>query len=359
MKISVVRLLLYVRRFAQILLLLLFAQYVFAQEAAITLDGEPFTKKFVGSPPNGDRLLEFVRENETFEKWTKLVGYRYQQLPVIGNDPKKVAAGMAQIVKAINPKAQSRVIVNEKIDEAILDFLTWPADQQIIEFNIFRYAKSNDGKAVVSLQLAYRFTDSSPEGIEKFKTVRDAWLKQALAFDMRNVQAAVAGPPAATSLGNLTIMLDDEAFSKKMFNALPQGDKQLRFVRESETFEKWEKMVAFKRQSFGADPNVVANRMAQMAMLSNGQAQARVFVDEGASEAYVDYKAWPEGDHFTEFNVYRFAKSADGKAVVALHFARRIPQGSIDAEELKRIRESWIRQAHSFNMKSVFVALGE
>lgn len=348
------------RRFAQVLLLLVFAQCVFAQEASITLDGEPFTKKFVGSPPNGDKLLEFVRENETFDKWTKLVGYRYQQLPVIGNDPKNAAAGMAQIVKATNPKAQSRVIVNEKTDEAILDFLTWPADQQIIEFNVFRYAKSNDGKAVVSLQLAYRFTDSSPEGIEKFKTVRDAWLKQALAFDMKNVQAAVAGTPAAPAPGNLTIMLDDEVFSKKVFNALPQGDKQLRFVRESETFEKWEKMVVFKRQSFGTDPKAVANRMAQMAMLfNNGQAQASVFVEEGASEAYVDYKAWPEGNRFTEFNVYRFAKSADGKAVVALHLARRIPQGNIDAEELKRIRESWLKQAHSFDMKSVFVALGE
>lgn len=347
------------RRFAQILLLLVFAQGVFAQAALITLDGEPFTKKFIGSPPNGDRLLEFVRESETFEKWTKLVGYRYQQLPVIGNDPKKVAAGMAQIVKATNPKAQSRVIVNEKTDEVILDFLTWSADQQIIEFNVFRYAKSNDGKAVVSLQLAYRFSDSSPEGIEKFKTVREAWLKQAIAFDMQNVQTAVAGTPAATPHGTLTIMLDDEVFSKKMFNALPQGDKQLRFVRESETFEKWEKMVSLKRQSFGTDPKAVANHMAQVATLFNGHAQASVVVDEEASEAYVDYKAWPEGNRFTAFNVYRFAKSADGKAVVAIHFVRRIPQLNVDAEELKRIRVSWLKQARSFDMKSVFVALGE
>lgn len=347
------------RYFAQILLLLVFAQCGFAQDVSISLDGEPFTKSFIARPPNGDRLLEFVREKESLEKWTKLVGYRYQQLPAIGNDPRRAAEGMAKIVKGTNPKAQSRVMVNEKADESILDFLTWTADQKIIEFNVFRFAKSEDGKAVVSLQLAYRFTDSSPEGIEKFKAVRDSWIKQALEFDMKNIHTAVASTPATIGNGSFTVMLDDEIFPKKVFNAFPQGDKQLRFVRENETFDKWEKMVAFKRQSFGTDPKVVATSMAQMAMLFNNQSQANVFVDEGSSQAYVDYKTWPDGNRFTQFNVYRFAKSADGKAVVALHFAQRIPQQNMNVDDLKRIRESWLKQAQSFDMKIVFVALDE
>lgn len=174
-----------------VLLLLFFVRCAFAQDV-VTLDGEPFTKKFVGSPTNGDKLLEFVRASETFDKWTKLVGYRYQQLPRIGNDPKRIAAGMAQAVKAANPQAQSRVIVNEQSNEAIVDFLTWPADGKYMEFNVFRYVKSADGKAVVSLQLAYRFTDESTEGVKKLKKVRDAWISQATAFDMKHVHAALA-----------------------------------------------------------------------------------------------------------------------------------------------------------------------
>jgi hypothetical protein len=180
------------RCIAQVILLLLFTIHGAIAQEVITLDGEPFTKKFVGSPPNGDKLLEFVRKSESFEKWTKLIGYRYQQLPKIGNDPRKSAAAMAQIVKAANPQAQSRVIVNEKTNEALIDFLTWPPDGKYMEFNVFRYAKSVDGNAVVSLQLAYRFTDRSAEGGEKFKKIRDAWINQAVAFDMKHVHAALA-----------------------------------------------------------------------------------------------------------------------------------------------------------------------
>ena len=94
-----------------------------AQNAPITLDGERFEKQFVGNPPNGDKLLEFVREVETFEKWTKLVGLRYQQLPRIDNDPLKLAQSMALMVKKANPNANSKVIFNEKTSEAIIDFL--------------------------------------------------------------------------------------------------------------------------------------------------------------------------------------------------------------------------------------------
>lgn len=343
-----------------ILLWLVFASSVFAQVAPIAFDGELFTKKFVSSPPNGDKLLEYVRENESFEKWTKLVGYRYQQLPGLGNDPKKAAASMSQFIKITNPKASSRVIVDDKNDEALLDFVISSADQKIIELNIFRYAKSTDAKAVVSLQLAYRFSDSSPEGVEKFKSMRDAGLKHAIAFDMKTIQLAVAGISVPVSPENLTITLDDEIFPKRVLNDLASGDKQLRFVRDGETFEKWEKMVSFKRMSYGTDPKAVADRIAQTAMLLNGQAaQARVFFDEVTMDAYVDYKAWPEGNRFTEFNVYRITKNSDRKSVLALHLARRIPAQNVDSQELKNIRNSWLKQAHAFDVKSVFVSLGE
>jgi hypothetical protein len=163
-----------------------------AQSATITFDGEAYIKKFVGMPPGRDKLVEYVRRDESFEKWTRLIGFRYQQLPVIDNDPVKVAQAMARTIKAANPQAQSRIIVSQDKAEAIIDFLTWPADASFMEFNVFRYAKSADGKAVVSVQFAHRFTDRSPQGMEKFRKLRQSWIQQAAAYDMAIAQREMA-----------------------------------------------------------------------------------------------------------------------------------------------------------------------
>jgi hypothetical protein len=178
-----------------ILLLLFFAQSAIAREVPLMFEGEPFTKKFIANSPNGDKLIEFVRENESFEKWTKLIGYRYQQLPGIGNDPIKAAVAMDQILKTVNPKAQSMVFVNDKTNDAIIDFLIWPSDGKLMEFNVFHFVRSNDGNAVVSLQLTYRFTDITVDGIEKFKKIRQAWITQAGAFDMKSIHDALGQLP--------------------------------------------------------------------------------------------------------------------------------------------------------------------
>jgi len=180
------------RKFFITLLLTLpltFIQYATAQDSIITLDGESFTTKFVGNPPNGDKLLEFFRESETFDNWTKLVGFRYQQLPGVGNDPSKVAVGMSMLLKAKGKP--SAVTGNKKNSESMIDFITGPQNG-FMEFNVFRYAKSTDGKAVVSLQLAYRFTDTSESNVQNILKLRESWIKQAVAFDMKIVQDALA-----------------------------------------------------------------------------------------------------------------------------------------------------------------------
>ena len=158
-------------------------QVALAQETVV-LDGEPFTKTFVARPQNGDKLVEFVRENETFGNWTRLIGYRYQQLPGVQNDPKKVAVVMAKIARAANPEARYGVLVSDKDGEAILHFLTWPPDQKFIELNVFRYAKSADGKAVVSVQLAYRFPELSEEAIKNVNGILVSWINQITKFEI-------------------------------------------------------------------------------------------------------------------------------------------------------------------------------
>jgi len=191
------------RRFAQVLLLLLvFCRVAVAEEVSPTVDGEAFAKRFVGNPPNGDKLLEFVRDSESFDNWTKLVGYRYQQLPGLGNDPIKYASAMGQMVKKVNPQANFQILKNEQANEAIIDFLIWPKDQKYMELNVFRFWKSKDGKAIISLQLAYRFETPKPaltqESVNEFERKgkeirerRNSWIKQAAESDTKLIDAAL------------------------------------------------------------------------------------------------------------------------------------------------------------------------
>jgi hypothetical protein len=173
-------------------LLLSFLPTISLAQESLTLDGEKFTKKMIATPPNGEKLIEFVRESESFENWTRLVGYRYQKIPGAGNNPITVATGLAQSVKARRPGAQSSVIINKKSNEAIVDFLIRSADGAFMEFNVFRYVRSVDGNAVVSLQFALRFDDVSPQTAERFRKQRQSWIEQAAAFDMNIVSAALA-----------------------------------------------------------------------------------------------------------------------------------------------------------------------
>ncbi|MFA6061673.1 MAG: hypothetical protein WC736_03600 [Gallionella sp.] len=190
------------RHFAQVLLLLAFCQVAVAEDVFPTVDGETFTIKLVEKPPNGDKLLEFVRNSESFNNWTKLVGYRYQQLPGLGNDPIKYASAMGQMVKQANPQANFQVLKNEHANEAIIDFLTWPKDQKYMELNVFRFWKSNDGKAVVSLQLAYRFETPKPaltqESVNEFERKgkelrerRHSWIKHATESNAKLIEGAL------------------------------------------------------------------------------------------------------------------------------------------------------------------------
>lgn len=164
------------------------------------LDGKAFTKRFVGHPPHGDKLIEYIRPDENFGAWTKLIGLRAQHLPRLRNDPVTTAQAMAAFVKRTNPRAQLRLMTKHDKSEAMLDFLTWPPGGKYLEFDVFRYARSRDGKTVVSLQLARRFTDLSPQGQQRFRIqfplIRNAWIRQAAGFDMNAVRASLGQQPS-------------------------------------------------------------------------------------------------------------------------------------------------------------------
>lgn len=189
-----------------LLLLAAFVQHALAADLIPSVDGEALAKRSVAKPANGDKLLEFIREEESFENWTKLVAYRYQRLPGLSNDPIKYAFAMEQMIKQVNPAAPVKVSRNEKSSEAILDFLTWPKDQSYMELNVFRFGKSKDGTAVVSIQLASKFVpakliwsqDSVNEYERQVKVIRErrqSWIKQATEVDLQLIEAELSNQP--------------------------------------------------------------------------------------------------------------------------------------------------------------------
>ena len=163
-------------------------QIIYAQPFESRLDDEIFIQKHSVKTPQNDKVIEFVKSSENLENWTKLIAYRYQKLPGADNDPSKVALGMASVLRARG--MMSAVLENKKNSEAMIDFIA-RGKSNVLEFNVFRYIKSKDSNAVISLQFAYRFTDTSEQNVQKILSLRESWTKQALGFDMNIVEESL------------------------------------------------------------------------------------------------------------------------------------------------------------------------
>lgn len=175
-------------------LLLLAALPANAGEAgpAPVFEGEAYTKTFVATAPEGDKLVEFVRETDSFENWTRLIAYRSQPAPAADNDPIRFAQAVERLLLSSKNTKSARLLVNKDKNEALIDFLTWTEKGGYMEFNVFRYAKSPDGKAVISIQLACRIIDTTAKGKEDFIQLRNRWLRQAAEYDLLAVHSALS-----------------------------------------------------------------------------------------------------------------------------------------------------------------------
>jgi hypothetical protein len=111
------------------------------QDQATQVNGEP-----------GEGLAEFTLAGETVEDWSKLFAYHWY--PYVADDPVAAAQMLGKVVKENNKDANYAVIEDEKTGEAIIDFLTWTPDSDVMEFNVFRYARAADGKGLIAVQYA-------------------------------------------------------------------------------------------------------------------------------------------------------------------------------------------------------------
>jgi hypothetical protein len=140
----------------------------------LTFLDENYVCRFVAGNEQ-EKLAEYTLVDESIDDWKKLVAVRHY--PLAEAAPADAAR---EIVKALNqaqPAAKHQLLVKEDGTEALLDFLIWPQDASYVEFNVFRLIQTED-EGLVSYQFAFRFKDTSPESIEKFKKARQLWLEE-------------------------------------------------------------------------------------------------------------------------------------------------------------------------------------
>lgn len=131
-----------------------------AAPAKIQFQGETFNQAFKDKSAAGP-FWEYLPKGQTLEKWTKFMGY-YEFTKQ--TDVKDAVGRLAEVVKQMNPDAQSEVLYNDASDEGVVDFVTWPKDNAYVEWNVWKYAKNPSG-GLKALQYAER---AYPPNVESF-----------------------------------------------------------------------------------------------------------------------------------------------------------------------------------------------
>jgi hypothetical protein len=157
------------------LLLLATAALARADDATVEFEGERYHLDYQDQAqlPNGrpgDGIAEFTLEGETVDDWTKLFGYF--AFPESGDDPMLMAEEVGKATKVTNPDANYAIIENKERGDAIIDFLTWAPGSDVMEFNVFKYARAEYGPGLVALQYAQRFK-LGDMSVEAFRALRE------------------------------------------------------------------------------------------------------------------------------------------------------------------------------------------
>ena len=142
------------------------------QRESVSFDGQTLVLAAQGENP-GETVKEYIPAGEELKSWTRLASVReYPEL----NEPRAVVANLIQALKQQNPQAQHAVIENPKTGEVVVDFVTWPADQSFVEFNVFKYAKRAGG-GLVAHQYALRDYQDPRAFMSGLKPVRTRLVK--------------------------------------------------------------------------------------------------------------------------------------------------------------------------------------
>lgn len=187
-----------------------------AEDATVEFDGQSYRLDYQGaaqqpSGRQGNSLAEFTLQGETVNDWTKL--FAFYLFPESGDDPVAMAETMGETTKELNPDANFKVIKNPQTGDAIIDFLTWSDGSDVMEFNVFRYARAEYGPGLVAMQYAQRFK-LGDMSVEEFRALRAHAVDEMAESDMAQARdyfaakakeklgsARDANPPPSASAG--------------------------------------------------------------------------------------------------------------------------------------------------------------
>ncbi len=150
-------------------------------EEPVSFGGEDYAVAHTDVREEGNSLVELVRDGDAIESWRKLVAFH--RFPDLKGTPKEAAHGLAAMLRRRDPAARFAMIENPTTGEVIIDFLTGEPSSDVVEFNVFKYARHPSGKGIVAFQFAERFRLGETGG-DEVKKVREAAVDEAASFDI-------------------------------------------------------------------------------------------------------------------------------------------------------------------------------
>ena len=133
----------------------------------------------------GDGIAEFTLPGESVDNWSKL--FAFHGYPEMGNDPLAAVEAVGKVVKETNKDANYAIVTNDKTGEAIIDFLTWAPESDVMEFNVFKYARSADGRGLVAMQYAQHVKLGEID-VEGMRALRQRTVDEMATEDMTQAQ---------------------------------------------------------------------------------------------------------------------------------------------------------------------------
>jgi hypothetical protein len=178
--------------------LLASAAMALADARTVEFAGQHYTLNFAdqatlpdGQP--GEGLAEFTLPGETVDDWSKL--FAFHAYPEMDVDPLTAVELVGKAVKETNKDANYAVVSNDETGEAIIDFLTWAPESDIMEFNVFKYARAADGRGLVAMQYAQHIKLGDID-VDGMRALRARMVDDMAATNISQAQAYFAGKQA-------------------------------------------------------------------------------------------------------------------------------------------------------------------
>jgi len=160
-------------------------------EVVPVIGGEVFDNIAIVKGDDKTTAVQYVRASENHKAWTKLVAYTNVRDEVIGDQPKEIATRYVKALQNMNPGARYQLSGNEEGTVLMLDFLAWPANEEYLEFSVYRMETGAAGDGVYTVQFTVRmpyFRDVTEEVTTAIQQLRAGLIQQMAKYNMKDVK---------------------------------------------------------------------------------------------------------------------------------------------------------------------------